>query len=344
MLSRALGRVAFALFLLSIVITSGATAIWVLGDHDYSFFESVYFAVISVSTVGYGELPHMNVHHGIRVFSIVLIVAGVGTVAYFQSTLTAMLVEGVLGKAYRRRRMDKRIGSLSGHLVVAGCGGIGRYVVKELHAVKQPFVVIDMNPSAIKELNESEYGGELLYVVGDATHDHTLVEANIAGANGIVAALTDDRDNLFVTLSARSLNPGLRIVSKVLGAENEPKMLRAGANAIVSPNRIGGLRLASELVRPKVTEFLDQMLRLTEKNLRFDEVELPEQSVFTGQSLAQVPIRKQTNVLVVALHEPTGEFIYNPSPDQPLAPGVSLIVIGEPDQVHRLRRIVAEPK
>ncbi len=341
MLRAAFKRVGAAVVMVAVVVLIGALAIWVLG-HEYSFFDAVYFAVISVTTVGYGELPHMEAHQDVRAFSIVLIVAGVCAIAFFQSTITAMLVEGVLGKAFRRRRMDRRIKSLSGHLVVVGCGRTGHYVIDELHTVEQPFVVIERDGDKIEKYNQEEYGGELLFIVGDATEDHTLREAGIERAVGLVSALTDDRDNLFVTLSAREMNPKARIVSKVLDSENEPKILRAGANSTVSPTRIGGLRLASELVRPKVTEFLDQMMRLTEKNLRFDEVELPPDSVYINKSLAQIPIRQKTNLLVVALHEPNGDFIYNPSPDQPLQPGIQLIVIGEPGEVQRLRKMVAE--
>ena len=342
MLQSALKRVGIALLVLSAVILFGASAVWLLGEHEYSFFESVFFAVISVSTVGYGELPNMVQHPGVRAFSIALIIAGVCAIAFFQSTMTAMLVEGVLLKAFRRRRMKKRIEELEGHLLVAGCGGVGRHVVEEFHAVKQPYVIIDRTQTAIDELMEEGFKGDPLVVIGDATHDHALEEAGILRAKGLVAALADDRDNLFVTLSARNLNPNLRIVAKVLQDENEPKMRLAGADAIVSPNRIGGLRLASELVRPKVTKFLDQMLCLTKKNLRFDEVDVPDDSVFIGQSLSEVIKRETHNVLVVALHEPTGEFVYNPSPDQPLEKGVRLIVIGEPDDVGVLRKLVAE--
>jgi voltage-gated potassium channel len=328
--------------MLRAVILVGAGAVWLLGEQKYSFFEAVFFAVISVSTVGYGKLPHTEAHKSVRAFSIALIVVGVGAVAFLQATIAATLVEGVLVKPFRRRRMDTRIGALESHLVVAGCGGIGKYVVAELHAAKKPFVIIEISPAVMKELNEEEYGGELVFVIGDATHDHTLLDAGIQRAFGVVAGLTDDRDNLFVTLSARTLNPELRIVSKVLDAENEPKMLLAGANAVVNPNRIGGLRLASELVRPTVTQFLDQMLRVAEENLRFHEVAVPHDSMFLHRTLSEVPIGAKTNLLVVALHEPTGEFIYNPSPDQPLKPGIRLILIGEIDEVKLLREMVAE--
>ena len=341
MLAHALRRVAVALSLVAAVVLGGGLTLWVISGHAYSFFDTIYFAVISVSTVGYAELPGMAEHHELQVVTMVIIITGVCAMAVFQSTVTAMLIEGVLVKAYRSRRMQKTIDALNKHFVVAGCGKTGRHVVMVMFVVKHPFVVIDSDVAALERLND-EYQGQLLYVVGDATEDHTLIHAGIKRAAGLVSALSDDRDNLFVTVSARSLNPGARIVSKVLEAENEGKILRAGADSTVSPNRIGGLRLASELVRPKVTQFLDQMMRLTERNLRFDEVEVPAESSFVGKTLSQVPIRQKTNLLVVALHEPSGEFIYNPAPDQALDPGIRLIVIGDPDDVQKLRKLLVE--
>jgi len=341
MLGHSLRRVAVALSLVATVVLLGSFGLWLIGDRAYSFFDTVYFAVISVSTVGYAELPGMDQHLGLRVVTMATIVTGVCAMAVFQSTVTAMLIEGVLVKAYRRIRMQKTIDALSSHFILAGCGKTGRHVVAEMVVVRHAFVIVDSDVAALERLND-EFQGQLLYVVGDATEDHTLIQAGIKRAAGLVSALSDDRDNLFVTVSARSLNPEARIVSKVLEAENEGKILRAGADSTVSPNRIGGLRLASELVRPKVTQFLDQMMRLTERNLRFDEIEVPQNSVYTHKTLAQVPIRQKTNLLVVALHEPSGEFIYNPSPDQALEPGIRLIVIGEPDDVQKLRKLLAE--
>jgi voltage-gated potassium channel len=268
----------------------------------------------------------------------ILIVAGIGAIALFQSTLTALLVEGVIARAFRRRRMDRRIERLNGHFVVAGCGRTGKFVVEELATVGRDFVAIDRDEALLERLSE-EIGGKLLYVVGDATDDHTLSHAGIQRAAGLVAALSDDRDNLFVTLSTRTLNPKARIVTKAVELENEPKIMRAGADAIVSPNRMGGMRLVSELVRPKVMQFLDNMLTVT-KNLRFEEVEIPGDSPWVGHTLRSVPIRDRTNLLVVALHLADGSYMYNPSPDHALDAGTQLIVMGESESVEKLRKLI----
>ena len=331
-------RLASALLLLSGVIVIGGVAIWALGRGTYGLFESIYFSLYTVATIGYAELPHMEELGAIRAVNGLLIISGIGAIAFFQSTLTALLVEGVIGRVFRRRRMENRIAKLDGHFVVAGCGRTGKHVVEELALVGRDFVVIDRDEAVLERI-ASELRARLLYVVGDATDDHTLTAAGVERAAGVVAALSDDRDNLFVTLSTRTLNPQARIVSKAVELENEPKLQRAGADAIVSPNRMGGLRLVSELVRPRVTAFLDNMLRVT-KNLRFEEVEIPTDSPWVGHTLRSVPIRDRTNLLVVALHLPDDSYMYNPSPDHPLDPGTKLIVMGESTSVEKLRKLI----
>jgi voltage-gated potassium channel len=333
-------RMMFALSMLIIILLGGGAVLWWLGNSRYSYAETVYFTLITVASVGFSELPHMEANHAMRLVTGMIIIAGVGTMAFFQSTLTALLVEGVVGKTLRRARMQKKIAALNNHLVVAGCGRTGKYIVEELSAIDRPFVVIDRDEEALAQLNE-QLDGKMLYVVGDATEDHTLLAAGVERAYGIMAALTDDRDNLFIVISTRALNPKARIVSKVIEVENEPKLLRAGADQTVSPHRIGGFRMVSELVRPKATEFFDRMLRVT-KNLRLDEVELPKGSIYEGKTLREVPIRQQTRLLVVALHEPNDRYIYNPQPDHPLGAGTQLIVMGEPDSVEKLRGMLAE--
>ena len=290
------------------------------------------------STVGYGELPNMD--HRARIVAMVLIVAGVGSIAVFHSTLTAVLVEGVIGKVFRRRSMDRKIAALERHMIVAGCGRTGRFVVEEMLEGGEPFVVVDRDAALLEHVNE-ELGGRLLYVVGDATDDEVLRAAGIDRAAGLVSSLTDDRDNLFVTLSARTLNPKARIVTKVLEPENEAKMLKVGADKTVSPHRIGGQRLVSELVRPKATEYLDQVLRVSGKNLRVDDVELPEKSRLDGSTLRDARIRDHANLLVVAVREKDGSFVYNPPADYVLLAGSHLIVIGEGEAVAQLRGVVA---
>jgi len=331
-------RVLYALCTFMVIVVLGGIGLWGLGDHEYSLGDCIYFALITAATVGFAELPDITHHYGMRIVTSVMILAGIGAIALFQSSLTAVLVEGVIAESFRRRRMQKKIVHLKDHLVVAGVGRTGKYIVEELDAIKRDFVVIDKDEEALKKLNE-ELKGRLLYVVGDATEDHTLLEAGVERAHGVMAALTDDRDNLFIVLSVRALNPKARIVSKVVELENEGKIVRAGADQTVSPHRMGGLRMVSELVRPKVTEFLDRMLRVT-KNLRFEEVEVPNHSRYASKSLRDVPIRQETRLLVVALHEPGGEYIYNPSPDYLLHVGTQLIVMGDPEGVEKLRDLM----
>lgn len=331
-------RLGIALSAFTLTVFLGGLVLWLIGGGKYTLWETVYFTLISAGTVGYGELPHMDQHQSMRVVTSVLIVLGLGIIAFFQSTLTALFVEGVVGESFRRRRMDRKIAELEGHLVVAGCGRTGRYIIEELVAIRRDFVVIDKSEAVLKRLND-ELGGKLLYVVGDATEDHTLLEARVKTAFGVMAALTDDRDNLFIVLSTRALNPNVRIVSKVIEIENESKILRAGADQTVSPLRMGGLRMVSELVRPRVTNFLDQ-LRIA-KNLHFEEVELPARSRYVGHTLREIPVRAETQLLVVALHEPGDNYVYNPSPDHALVAGTSLIVMGDMEGIEKLRVLVS---
>lgn len=334
-------RLLAALTILALLIGLGSLGFFVLGGGRWSLPDCLFMTVITLSTVGFGELNQMGDVPGARVLTILLIVSGVGTLAYVQGNLTALFVEGVFGQVLRKNRMRKAIGSLSGHIVVAGAGSTGMHVIEELVQTRTPFVVIDANRVQLLRIDEELCGGKMLFIVGDATNDNTLLEANIKSALGVVAALTHDKDNLFVTLSARSLNPSARIVTKVVEDAAAPKMLKAGATTTVSPTQIGGRRMASELIRPEVTEFLDQMLRDKETALRLEEVAISSTSKLSGTLLKDTPIRKETRLLVVAVRGIDRAFMYNPEPDFRLESGMTLIVMGDPTNVQRLREIVA---
>jgi voltage-gated potassium channel len=277
-----------------------------------------------------------------RAFTAFIILAGLGAVAYFQSSLTALLVQGVIGERFRIRRMQSRIDRMNDHMIIAGAGSTGMHAIEELYATRTRFVVIDRHRHTLERMSHDLANDELLYVVGDATDDTVLMQAGITRASGVIAALTEDKDNLYVTLSARSLNARARIVSKVIAPDAAPKMMRAGANVTVSPNMIGGRRLASELVRPTVTEFIDQMLHDKEDVLRLEEVLIPDGSSFVGKTLREVPIRAETKLLVVALRVDK-KFIYNPEPGTQLDAGAVVVVLGASANVARLREIVRPP-
>jgi voltage-gated potassium channel len=335
-----LRRLVVALLTLTALVAVGAMGFWLLGHGRWRFDECVYMTVITLSTVGFGELSQMHEVPGARPLTIALIVSGVGALAYVQGNLTALLVEGVIGQVLRRNRMRKAIANIERHVVVAGAGSTGKHVIEELVATGTPFVVIDRDNGHLERLSADIAGGKMLYVHGDATDDHTLVAAGIERAMGVVAALTHDKDNLFVTLSARSLNATARIVSKIVEDRADAKMLKAGATSVVNPAQIGGRRLASELVRPEVNEFLDQMLRDKTKNLRIEECIVPESSSYCGVSLKDSPIRRETKLLVIAVRHKDRSFIYNPDPDHMIDGGTTLIVMGDNESVTKLRKIL----
>jgi len=327
--------------LLTTLVVGSGLLFWALERSSYTLFDSIYFALITVSTVGYSELPRMDVHPSARLLVMAMIIAGVATVAFFQSSLTAVMIEGIVGKALRRRRMERGISKLAGHTIVAGCGRTGGFVIQELVANALPFVMVDRDVKLLEQVN-AEHGGSLLWVVGDATDDHSLIAAGVERATGLVTALSEDPENVFVTISARSLNPRIRIVSKAVTLGVEAKLERAGANATVSPHRIGGLRLVTELLRPHTAEFLDSMMRGTgEGQLRFDDVEVQAGTKYEGKTLREAALRDAANVLVVAIRAGDGQFIYNPAAEVRIQAGTFIVVLGTRDGVVRLREMMS---
>ena len=330
------GRLLSAAIFLGCVLMFGATAYFQLGGGRWTWFDCFYMTIITLSTVGFGEtLEGMHEVPEARAVTMALIVIGSGTLLYFLSNLTALIVEGDLQGILRNRGMQRRIDRLEGHVVVCVAGNTGEHVVGELIDVNCPFVVIDANVDRVRVLGEDLHA-DLLHVVGDATDDHSLERAGVARAKGVIAALHDDKDNLFVTISVRHLNPSARIVAKAIESSSIPKLRRAGADAIVSPNQIGGLRLVNEMIRPTAVEFMDRLLRTDEK-LRIEDVKVPENSNLVDHSLAQCMIR-ETGALVLAVRHPNGDYVYNPGSDLKIKAGSSLIVIAHTDGVARLQQ------
>ena len=231
--------------------------------------------------------------------------------------------------------MLQKISKLEGHIIVCGVGTTGIHVVEELIQTQWPVVAIDVAEAHLTRAQE--LGPSLLTLQGDATEDAVLEAAGIRRARGIVAALTDDKANLFIVVTARGLNPNLRIIAKGVDVEAAQKLKKAGADSVVNPAFIGGVRMVSEMIRPQVVEFLDLMLRDRDKNLRIEEVVVPSGSWMIGKPIAEAQIRKHTNLLVVAVREAGGQFVYNPGPETAIADGMALIVLGETESVQKLR-------
>lgn len=328
-------RLYLATLFLVVVVLVGATGYHYLGEGKWGWLDCLYMTVITLSTVGYAEtLPGMRELDAALFWTMALIVLGSGTLLYFVSSLTALIIEGDIGGYLRRRRMSRRIEDLNDHIVVCGTGSTGMWVVQELVATHTPFVAVDQEESRILRLTHEL--GMFPYVVGDATVDTTLEEAGIVRAKGVVSALPDDKDNIFVAITARALNPAARIVSKSVEPGADSKLRRAGADSAVSPNYIGGMRLASEMIRPSVVEFLDRMLRDRDKKLRIEEIDVADDSPLVGKTLAAASIRDRSQGLVVAARK-DDEYVYNPGGDLVIQPGMTLIVIADTQGIQSLR-------
>lgn len=318
----------------------GGYGYYFIGGGMWELDECVYMAIVTLSTVGFSEtLAGMDEVPGARPWTVTLILLGSGSLLYFASTLTAIIVEGDLGGFFRRNQMQRSLEKISDHVIVCGVGATGMHVAHELRDGGAPFVVIDRNPEKIARLEEEI--GEFLHVVDEATLDHVLIEAGVERARGLVAALTDDPDNLYVTIASRALNEKLRIVSKCVADQAASKLRRAGADVVVSPSLIGGHRMASEILRPTVVQFLDNMLRDRATNRAIEEVAIPENSKVRGQSLARANFRRFGDALVVAIRHADGVHVYNPPADHRLEPGQVLIVMAETDRLQELRKHVA---
>ncbi|MCM2334061.1 MAG: potassium channel protein [Anaeromyxobacteraceae bacterium] len=322
-----------SLAVLSTVVI-GTAGYWIIGEGRWSVVDCLYMTIIGLTTAGFGEILPLGTTSWGRPFTILLLSGGVVSVGWFVASAAAFLIEGELTGIAWRRRMDKRVKRLDGHVVVCGAGSTGIHCVKELAAIGAEFVVVDGKEAVAREVSTA-YG--CAAVVGDATHDEVLLEAGIERARGCISALTEDKDNLFVTVTARALNPQLRIVAKAIDPKADAKLRRAGADAVVSPNMIGGLRMVAEMVRPEVVGFLDEMVRDTSRTLRIEEVPVPAGSPLAGRAVGQLGLERH-KLLLLAVRPPAGgpRYLYNPEPSHALVGGETLIVLGEPERVRQL--------
>lgn len=319
--------------LLLVIITAGTSGYLLMG---WNAVDAVYMTIISLTTVGFGEIRPLS--GGGRVFTIFIILGGLGVLAYGATNVTAFLVEGELTGILARRRMEKAISQLKDHFVVCGLGKTGRHVIDELIKTECEFVAVEKDPDKIEEAKSL---GSILFVCGDATKNETLLEANIENAKGLLTTLPTDTENLFVVLTAREMNPALRIVSRVVGDDAEHKLYKVGANAVVSTDFIGGLRMASELIRPSVVSFLDLMLRDPRRSLRVSETEVPHKSRMSGLTIQEADFREKAGVLALAVRRKgQKEFIYAPSAHEKIQEGDTLILLGDVNQLKLLDELL----
>ncbi|MBI4528042.1 MAG: potassium channel protein [Deltaproteobacteria bacterium] len=324
--------------LIAIVFLCLALIIGVVGYQlveGWSLFDSLYMTVITLATVGYGETHPLSPTG--RVFTMFLIIIGVGVLTYGLTAVTTFVVEGALADIIGRRRMEAGITKLKDHVIVCGIGETGRHIAEEFLKIRVPFIVIDKDAETIKHMRKI---GPFLFIEGDASDDEVLLQARIQHARGLVTTIPHDRDNVFVILTARGLNPGLRIVTRLIEEEARAKLQKAGADAIVSTNFIGGLRMASEMVRPTVVSFLDKMLRAATADVRVSEAKIPSGSRLIGKTLGEAGIYEKTALTVISIAR-DDSFELNPSPDSRLKEGDGLIVCCSAEQLKKLVDCIA---
>ena len=336
-------RLVRALLLFICVIAASVLGYRVIGGPTVGILQAFYMAVITLAGVGYSEIVDTSHNSLLRIFNMFVVVGGVAITVYLFSAVTAFLVEGSVHDLFWRRRMLKKLAQLKGHYIVCGLGDTGRYAVEELQKTNTPYVVIDQTEENIRRQieHDSELYREMLHVNGDSTDEQVLDQAGVERAAGLIAGVPSDKDNLVTIVMARQKNPNLRIVARCSDLKFSERMLRAGANSTVSPNHIGGLRLASEVLRPHVVGFLDLMLKEQSRTLRIDEVELSASSTWIGRSLEQLNLRGQFNLLALAVKTPVPsgppQFWVNPADTLVLGAGAVVIVMGEVNDVQRAR-------
>jgi voltage-gated potassium channel len=307
------------------------------GREQWTVLNCLFMTVITLSTIGYGDWLDIKGLPLATIFTMVLAVVGVAVPAFLITNSTALIVDGLFTDVFRRRRMDRDIASLSGHVIVCGVGSTGLHCVEELREMGATFVAIDKDAERLRRVFQ-QLGG-FLYVVGRADDDEVLREAGIDRAAGLIAALTDDKDNGFVTLSARALNPRLRIVSKGVDEFARAKLAAAGADAVVNTTAIGGRRLVGEMLSPTVMTFIETMLREPDDPYRFEEMVVEAGSEVDGRTLAEADVRRYGRLLVVAVRAPEAEeVVFNPPGAHRLGAGETVVVLGRAQDLEGARR------
>ncbi|HEX4232432.1 MAG TPA: potassium channel protein [Bryobacteraceae bacterium] len=324
-------RVILIVALFPVILCIGTIGFHVI--EGYSFFDAFYMTLITVTTVGYQELHALS--YAGRVFNSFLILFGVSAVFFGVGVMTQTIIELELQDRYGKRKKRRMIAALKNHCIVCGFGRVGRNAAYELQRAKAPFIVMDRSEQRV----ERAMAGGMLAIVADATQDECLREAGIARALGLIAALPSDAENLFIILSAKSLNPKLNVVTRASEEEAEKKLRRAGADTVFAPYTMAGQRLAQAVVRPHVTKFLDFATSHVGPSIVMEQICVAERTEFTSKTLTEVQSRRDLGIIVLALRKPDGQMLFNPPPETTIGAGDYLIVLGEQQNLERLEKL-----
>jgi len=307
----------------------------------WNLLDALYMTVITVGTIGYEEVHDLSNDPAGRLWTIVLIISGVASLAYAASTIGEFIVEGTVRGYFQRRRMEAAIDKLSGHYILCGYGRVGREIAEEFAAEGVDFVIIDHEESNVEECLEKGY----LALLGDASEDEQLEQAGVRRAEGLVTALDSDAANMFVVVSAREVNPNLYIVSRVEADTSARKLKTAGADRTLSPYAVGGKRLARMTIHRFIVDYLDMTASGSEESVQFrlEEFEVDVNSPLVNRTVGQLRAAElETGTRLLAIHHKDKRFNTNPSPEDKILPGDVLIVLGTREQVTRIERLVED--
>ena len=300
---------------------------------DWQAFDALYMTIITLATVGFKEVHELSPEG--KIFTIVLIISGTGIIAYTLSSLIQFTLEGQLRKILGRKKLESRIGKLRDHYIICGYGRIGHLICREFQSRPTPFVIVEQNPNHIERLEREGY----MYVEGDATDDETLQAAGIEHAKGLITAVTSDTDNVYITLTARGLNPKLFILARAGEEGAEKKLMRAGASKVISPYTIGANRMAQAILRPSVVDFIELATASEHLALQIEEIRIAADSVLAGKNLINSGIRQSMGIIIVGIKESDGKMTFNPPPEKNIEPNSVLIILGERPAISRLEKI-----
>jgi len=289
----------------------------------WSLLDSFYQVVMTLSTVGFMELHPLS--DRARLMVSFLILMGVGSFAYLVGAFTQVLVEGHLQDLWGKRKVQKLIDSLSNHYIICGYGRIGAVIAQELQRENLPVVILERDPELLHELERDGY----LFLAGDATTDELLLAAGVSRAKGLFACVSQDAENVYITLSSRQFSPSLTIIARADRNESVAKLERAGANRVLTPHQIGGKRIAQVMLRPTVTDFMD--LATQGHNLQMEEIQILKGSELAGKNLITSGIRPRFNLMIIAIGKPGGRMIFNPHPETDIEVGDTLVAVGPPE-------------
>lgn len=332
-------RLYFLISAIILTLFTGTTGYYIIFKADSaSLLDSLYMTVISLTGVGYGEVFRISGNPTAQIFTMLLITFGMGILLYSIGTLTAVIIESDLSGIFRKKKMKKDISKLSDHIIICGGGETGLPIIEELAVDSEDIVLIEIQEDVIDKCRKT---GTPYYIHGDATDDQNLLDAGIERAKGILIALPSDKDTLYVTMTARMISRHIKIISKMADPKLEPKLRKAGADGVVSPNMIGALRMVSEMIRPTAVDFLDKMLR-SDGNLRIHEILIPDTSNVLGKAIMHSGLKGSYNILILGLKSANEGIEFNPPPSRILTKGMTLIVMGDADHITKAKKAFSE--